>query len=107
MTDRFGEGIIFFNSGRYFDAHEAWEDVWRESDGPLRLFYQGLVQAAVGLHHLGKGNLNGAVAQLTKSLSKLDMYPQDCCRIDNLKLTVELRKILEDREPRQIVIARL
>ncbi len=63
MTDLLQAGIIFFNAGRYFEAHEAWEDLWRATRGPLRLFYQGLVQAAVGMHHLGRGNLNGAQAQ--------------------------------------------
>ena len=71
MFDLLEKGIIFFNSGQYFDAHEAWEDLWRPSGGPLRLFYQGLVQAAVGMHHLSQGNLNGTRAQLAKSLENL------------------------------------
>src|SRR5438552_2172913 len=46
MADLLVDGINFFNTGRYFQAHESWEDLWRETKGPLRLFYQGLVQAA-------------------------------------------------------------
>src|SRR5262249_49466194 len=98
MTDLLTAGINFFNAGRYFEAHEAWEDLWRPTQGPLRLFYQGLVQAAVGLHHLAHGNLNGARAQLTKSLSKLDQYPARFCQIDNAKLVTGLRDILESGE---------
>jgi uncharacterized protein len=106
VIDLLTQGIIFFNDGRYFDAHEAWEDLWRPAGGPLRLFYQGLVQAAVGLHHLSQGNINGARAQLTKSLDKLEQYPDRFCRIDNGKLVAELRQVLADLSPRQIVIAR-
>lgn len=95
MSDLLSDGIIFFNSGRYFEAHEAWEDLWRPTRGPLRLFYQGLVQAAVGLHHLGRGNMNGARAQLGKSLSKLEQYPAQFCGIDNAKLVADLRSVLE------------
>jgi len=98
------DGILFFNAGRYFEAHEAWEDLWRESDESLRLFYQGLVQAAVGLHHLGQGNLNGARAQLAKSLEKLKQYPPEFSQIDNEKLVTELQKASEELTPRRILI---
>jgi predicted metal-dependent hydrolase len=104
MPDRLHAGIIFFNAGRYFEAHEAWEDMWRETRGPLRFFYQGLVQAAVGLHHLGRGNLNGARAQLTKSLSKLEQYPATFSGIDNLRLTGDLRSVLESMTPRPLQV---
>jgi predicted metal-dependent hydrolase len=106
MSDLLGQGINFFNSGRYFEAHEAWEDLWRETPGPARLFYQGLVQAAVGLHHLRHGNLNGARAQLAKSVAKLAGYPPCFCQIENEKLASDLRQILEDGEWRSIVIVR-
>ena len=98
MGDFLRDGIFFFNSGRYFEAHESWEDLWRMTRGPLRLFYQGLVQAAVGMHHLSRRNINGARAQLGKSLLKLEQYPERFCGIDNAKLTAGLRNILEHVE---------
>ena len=104
MHDSFEAGINFFNGGRYFEAHEVFEDMWRSTRGPLRLFYQGLVQAAVGLHHLHKGNLNGAAAQLEKSLAKLEQYPEKFCRIDNGKLTADLRRVLEALTPEAVHI---
>jgi hypothetical protein len=107
MSDLLEDGIIFFNAGRFFDAHEAWEDLWRETGGPLRLFYQGLVQTAVGLHHLGQGNLNGARAQLSKALSKLEQYPPTFCQIDNGKLVEDIRDLLGDLKPREILIVRM
>lgn len=106
MSDLLEKGIIFFNSGHYFDAHEAWEDLWRPSGGPLRLFYQGLVQGAVGMHHLSKGNLNGATAQLGKSLEKLRQYPETFCQIDNAKLIADLEAAMLELTPRSILISR-
>src|SRR5262245_7987751 len=104
MHDSFEAGINFFNGGRYFEAHEVWEDMWRSSQGPLRMFYQGLVQAAVGLHHLSHGNLNGAAAQLRKSLSKLEQYPERFGRIDNGKLIADLRNVLKAMTPQPVHI---
>jgi predicted metal-dependent hydrolase len=107
VSDLLEQGIVFFNSRRYFDAHEAWEDLWLPSGGPLRLFYQGLVQAAVGMHHLSNGNLNGAKAQLVKSLDKLRQYPEMFCGINNAKLIADLEGALQELTPRSVLISRL
>jgi predicted metal-dependent hydrolase len=104
VQDLLEQGIIFFNAGQYFEAHEAWEDLWRPARGPLRLYYQGLVQAAVGLHHLHHANPNGARAQLTKALSKLEEYPDRFCRIDNRKLIDDLRAVLDGAVSGEVTI---
>jgi predicted metal-dependent hydrolase len=57
---RYLTGVVLFNRGEWFEAHEAWEDLWADSEGPERRFYQGLIQAAVGLCHFANGNLRGA-----------------------------------------------
>ena len=43
------KGIEFFNACDYFEAHEAWEELWTDYRGELRRFYQGLIQVAVAL----------------------------------------------------------
>src|SRR5947209_14575031 len=63
---RYLAGVLFFNARDFFEAHEVWEDLWAESCGDERRFYQGLIQAAVGLCHYGNGNLGGA-AKLYRS----------------------------------------
>ena len=57
---RYLAGVVLFNAGDFFEAHEVWEDLWAESAGLERSFYQGLIQAAVGLFHFSGGNLRGA-----------------------------------------------
>ena len=63
---RYLAGVLLFNAQDYFEAHEVWEDLWAESHGDERRFYQGLIQAAVGLCHFSNGNLGGA-AKLYRS----------------------------------------
>jgi len=59
---RFLAGIVLFNRGDFFEAHEVWEDLWMETGGgPEKRFIQGLIQAAVGLCHFCNGNVRGAV----------------------------------------------
>lgn len=54
------QGVAYFNECEYFEAHEVWEDLWGEEEGSDKKFYQGLIQAAVALHHFGNGNIRGA-----------------------------------------------
>src|SRR6476619_5464854 len=57
---RYLEGIEHFNKCDFFEAHEVWEELWADTQGPPRRFYQGLIQVAVCLHHFGNGNIRGA-----------------------------------------------
>lgn len=57
---RYLEGIELFNDVEFFEAHDVWEELWADVQGESRKFYQGLIQAAVCLHHFGNGNIRGA-----------------------------------------------
>ena len=57
---RYLSGIEYFNECDFYEAHEVWEALWADVQGPSRRFYQGLIQVAVCLHHFGNGNIRGA-----------------------------------------------
>jgi pSer/pThr/pTyr-binding forkhead associated (FHA) protein len=76
------EGIDHFNAGRYFDAHEVWEEIWLQSTGDIRLFYQMLIQAAVGLHHYQRGNPRGARGMHANVIDKLSRLPSFLLSLD-------------------------
>lgn len=57
---RYLAGVVLFNRGDFFEAHEVWESLWMDTAAPEKKFYQGLIQAAVGLCHFANGNLRGA-----------------------------------------------
>jgi uncharacterized protein len=71
----FEEGISLFNAGRYFECHEAWEQVWKGSSGAERFFYQGLIQAAVAILHAERGNFRGAASIYGKARTNLEPLP--------------------------------
>jgi uncharacterized protein len=76
------QGVEEFNRAHFFEAHETLEELWRGTSGPLRLFYQGLIQLAVALYHLSNGNRRGALNLLGKGLDKLAAYRPACQGID-------------------------
>jgi predicted metal-dependent hydrolase len=79
---RYLAGVVLFNRQDYFEAHEAWEDLWTEAHGQERKFYQGLIQAAVGLCHYCNGNLNGAVKLYHSSRGYLEGCPSPFLGLD-------------------------
>jgi uncharacterized protein len=58
---RYLAGIVLFNRGDFFEAHEVWESWWMDTFGPEKTFVKGLIQAAVGLCHFCNGNMSGAL----------------------------------------------
>jgi uncharacterized protein len=68
---RLAEGRAAFNRGEYFQAHELWEEAWRELDGVERTVVQGLIQIAAGLHHLRQRRPRPAAELLRKGRAKL------------------------------------
>src|SRR6267154_5847014 len=90
--DPWHRGLTLFNSGRFFDAHEALEDVWREAPrySRVRRHLQGLVQLAVAFHHQSTGNLVGARSVLERALRNLSGAEESFPALDFDLLRAEL-----------------
>ncbi len=89
---RFLEGIKFFNECEFFEAHEVWEELWADVQGPTRPFYQGLIQVAVCLHHFGNGNIRGARKLYHSSRGYLEEFGESYLGVDLQKLLAELQQ---------------
>ncbi|MBT4068509.1 MAG: DUF309 domain-containing protein [Candidatus Marinimicrobia bacterium] len=101
MEVLFQKGLAEYEKGDYFDAHEAWEDLWSDYNFPDRKFIQGLIQLAVSFVHLGNGNLTGARNLLKKCENKFAEYAgiQRNININELKSSIEAVEIVyEDME---------
>jgi predicted metal-dependent hydrolase len=68
------EGLRLMRAERWFDAHEALEDEWRDAEAPERDFLQGLVHVTVAWYHASRGNAPGASRQLAKAARRLGPY---------------------------------
>jgi len=89
-------GIEHFNACDFFEAHEVWEDLWADCSGPPRKFYQGLIQAAVALHHFGNGNTRGARKLHNSSRAYLEAYLPTYEGLDLEKFLSQFQACLAD-----------
>ncbi|WP_219837901.1 DUF309 domain-containing protein [Paenibacillus sp. R14(2021)] len=88
--ERFVYFVVLFNVDEdYFECHEVMEELWLE-EGRSTL-YQGLLQAAVGLHHWRNDNYSGAVKLFTQAENKLIAYPDIWMGLDLRQLLADVR----------------
>ena len=71
IESAFARGLELARSGRYFEAHEAFEEAWREAAFEERDFFQGLVHVVVAWYQAGRGNVVGCTRQLEKAQRRL------------------------------------
>ena len=99
---RYLEGIEHFNKCDFFEAHEVWEELWADTQGEPRRFFQGLIQVAVCLHHFGNGNIRGAKKLYFGCRGYLESYRPKYLGLDLDMLFSQLetccREILESKE---------
>ena len=78
LDPRFQSGLDLFNSEQWYLAHDVFEDLWHETNGPERITLQGLLQVAVAQVHLEGGNKVGAMILYGEGLGRLsDEYSPD------------------------------
>lgn len=80
--EKYVEGIRLFNEREFFECHEVLEELWSETLGEEKKFYQGLIQAAVALFHFGNENLGGARKLYQSTRTNLERYRPHYLGID-------------------------
>ncbi|NET01925.1 MAG: DUF309 domain-containing protein [Sphaerospermopsis sp. SIO1G1] len=105
LPPEFWQGVEQFNTGQFYACHDTLEALWIEATDPDKSLYQGILQIAVGLYHLGNGNLRGAMILLGEGTNRLRRYPDNDCGIDVEKLfldSVEFLKLLQQTDPDKV-----
>ena len=88
------EAIDLFNNQKWYEAHDAFEDIWNDLVGDERQIIQGILQVSVSQFHLNKGNLNGAMILLGEGLGRIRNRFSEDLEIDLLLLCSSLESLL-------------
>ncbi|PIA48614.1 hypothetical protein AQUCO_01400891v1 [Aquilegia coerulea] len=67
----FNEAVFLFNTRDYHRCHDFLETLWNKAEEPKRTLIHGILQCAVGFHHLFGKNHHGAMMELGEGLCKL------------------------------------
>jgi predicted nuclease with RNAse H fold/predicted metal-dependent hydrolase len=93
---KFVSGILLYRRGFYWHAHEAWEEVWRESSEPYRSFLKGLIQTAAALIQCDRGKWEGALNLLERVQRYLSRCPPKLWGVDVANLLEQVRAFREE-----------
>ena len=100
MTDSYKTGLEHIRAGRFFEAHEELEIVWRAAPPEERDFYQGLVHVAVAWYQAGRGRPVATARQLEKAFRRLEAYEPAHRGIDVAVLRRQLAELRETMDLR-------
>ena len=94
FKDSLQEAIDLFNDQKWYEAHDAFEDIWNDLVGDERQIVQGILQVSVSQFHLNKGNLNGAMILLGEGLGRIRNRSSEDLEIDLILLCKSLESLL-------------
>ena len=68
---RLDQAIDLFNAGDWYACHDGFEELWHETQGPMRPVLQGILQIAVAQLHQQRNNRRGATILMGEGLGRL------------------------------------
>lgn len=80
--EKYLEGLKLFNEEEFFDCHDVLEELWADTQGGEKRFYQGLIQLSISLFHFGNENFGGAKKLYDSSRKYLQEYRPTCMGVD-------------------------
>jgi uncharacterized protein len=83
------------DGGLAFNAHEVLEAAWKSGPSDEKPLWQGLAQLAVGITHVQRGNVEGAVAVLQRASARLAALDPPAPYAVDLTGLVDFAKALE------------
>jgi uncharacterized protein len=94
LPPEFWQGIEEFNQGDFYACHDTLEAIWIPAVEPEKQLYQGVIQIAVALYHLGNLNWRGAVILMGEGLNRLRHYPDEYEGLDLGKFRSTIAQLL-------------
>jgi len=92
-------GRTLYVAGRFFEAHEAWEDAWRFESGDMRAFLQALIHVAAGfVKALRDRRPAGAVKHFHSAAERLVAFPDVYAGVNVRQLREDLAQALASAE---------
>ncbi len=79
---RLQQAMALFNAADWYACHDAFEELWHETAGPMRPVLQGILQIAVGQLHHSRGNRRGATVLTGEGLGRLRSAPAEALDLD-------------------------
>ena len=89
-SDALQRGVAEFNEGRFRESHETWEELWKGTPYPERLFLLALTKLGAGFAHALRRNDRGMRSQLSEAVRVLRVFPPAYAGVDTQRLIADV-----------------
>ncbi|MBO6970549.1 MAG: DUF309 domain-containing protein [Prochlorococcus marinus CUG1431] len=103
FRDSLFTALDLFNNQKWYEAHDAFEEIWNSLDGEERQVIQGILQVSVSQFHLSKGNLNGATILLGEGLGRIKTRTKINLGIDLESFSLSLENLLRKLQYKELL----
>ena len=99
--EAWAEGVRLFESGEYWECHEALEPAWLEATGTEKNFLGGVILLAAALHKTRRmGSERGGRRNFAKALAKLASVGDRYAGVDVRELEARVHHALRRPDER-------
>ena len=101
LKNTFSDALKLFNDKKWYEAHDALEEIWNTLDGDERQVVQGILQVSVSQYHLSRDNLNGATILLGEGLGRIKTRKDINLGIDLNSFCISLECLLRKLQQKE------
>jgi predicted metal-dependent hydrolase len=95
-ADAIRRGRRLYLAGRFFEAHQEWEEAWRVERGPMRELLQGLILVTAAMFKARTHkNPRGAVKLLDAALGRLGALPEHMAGLSPRRICADAARARE------------
>jgi predicted metal-dependent hydrolase len=99
MDVRLREGINLFNEGRFFESHEALEQLYQETEDAHKPFLEGLIQLAAAFRlYTDFAEVKGPVRMIYQALIRFENYQPSYLGIRTEELSASMEAWAKEAE---------
>lgn len=95
LSEALRQGIAEFNAGEFRASHETWEELWRDTPYPERLFLLALTKLGAGFAHALRRNEKGMRSQLGEAVRIIRVFAPAYAGVDTGRLSADVAAWLE------------
>lgn len=89
------KGLVKFNEGDYFEAHELLEEAWMADSGQGRELYRAILQIAVAYYQIQCVNFEGAIKMFLRVRKWIYKLPDTCRGVNIQKLRKDSNRVFD------------
>ena len=101
------QGLQALNQGKYYEAHEVFEDAWRDTPDESREFFRALLHISGGFYRLTQDRPTAAKKFFSRARHWLQEFPNPHLGLDTDNIRTDVERLIahiDAQKPSQVIL---